>query len=169
MVNGGYPYGPDGMGDAFGPAGPDDGATRLWQVFSFVFVFVLLAPPMIAFVAVPLILGVRMPADAADAVVSFLRLLFGAYVVGVVPAALTGAALGFKDVYFGGAGWISALVIGAGAALSCLLLLLLGLQIDEYWSVELEFCLVTTLASLVCHWIVKRWFRERPRVSEIKP
>ncbi|HTT49102.1 MAG TPA: hypothetical protein VMG39_14010 [Pseudolabrys sp.] len=165
MVNGGYPFGPDEVGDAFGPAGP---AARLWQVFWFIFVFVLLWPPMIAMVAVPLILGVGMPADAADAVVSFLRLLFGAWVVGAVPAALTGAALGFKDVYFGGAGWLSALAIGAGAAFSCLLLLVVGLSIDEYWSVELEFCLVATLASLVCHWIVKTWFRERPRGSRIR-
>jgi hypothetical protein len=164
MVNGGYPDGPE-MADAIGRT-PD---SWLWRVFWFVFVFVLLWPPLVAIVAVPPMFGLAIPADVSGAVRDFFLALAAAYMVGANPAAVAGAALGVKEVRFGGAGWRFALAIGVGAGIGCLLIIEKVLDADRDWKFELGFCVVAMFATLVCRSVVKTWVLARPRVSRIKP
>ena len=88
----------------------------------------------------------------------FLGLLTGiSYLIGAIPAAIAGLAVGIKQVSFGGTGWRFALVTG-------MLVGLTPLTVGGLATIRalVGFMVITTLATLACWLIVRSWWLDRP-------
>jgi hypothetical protein len=147
-------------GSIAGRPSPPSGWERLRRVGGILVVFMCLGPPVGA-IAVTALMIIAMCFDSGVTNVVGLGLLvliggilYG-YVVGFIPAAITGAAVGVRQVYFGGAGWRFALGVGVASGLLGAVALEKGMI---NWEAAMMFCVASVAATLVCWRIVRRWY-----------
>jgi hypothetical protein len=117
--------------------------------------------PVVGTVAIAILLGLIKGTASGLAqipLVVIAGLITGAsYVFGGIPAAIAGVMIGIKQAWFGGAGWLFALVIGAlvGAGLE---ICVHGASIKAGNSNLVGiFFVVATLSTLACWRIASTW------------
>jgi hypothetical protein len=137
---------------------------QVLHVVLIVLIFMLVGPG-VGTIVIAILKGLTDGSWAAIAEIPasiFLGLVLGVgHSIGGIPAAVAGLIVGIKQVYFGGAGWPFAL--SAGVLVGIPLALFFGnpAVMGGNTKVLTEFCVVTTLSTLACWWVVKSWFVDR--------
>jgi hypothetical protein len=114
--------------------------------------------PVVGTIVLGLLMALSAGSVAAVAATVFLGLVSGiSHLIGAIPAAIAGLAVGVKQVSFGGTGWRFALVTG-------MLVGLTPLTVGRPATIRdlVGFMIITTLATLACWSIVCSWWLDRP-------
>jgi hypothetical protein len=131
-------------------------------------VFVAIGPIVGTIVLALLIALTSGSLAAADSalVMVFLGLVSGlSHVIGGIPAAIAGLAVGIKQVRFGGAGWRFALIAGMLVGLAPLIFAHPSTTREAMNAAAIGtlvgYMIITTLSTLACWSIVRSWWLVR--------